>query len=163
VLVLRELYDLPGTQAAALVYLRRRIAASDRPDRVLDAVAELIAATGILRGRRRRCMDSTVLDDAVATQDTVAQLMAAIRKVARVVPGAGGVIAAVGVQTGRLRLLADYLELDWAWLSRRCAGLGRVGCARLIQPHSRLLSTEGVDAALRFAGRIAATEAAGTR
>ena len=58
---------------------------------------------------------------------------------------------------GRLRLLADYLELDWAWLSRRCAGLGRVGCARLIQPHSRLLSTEGVDAALRFAGRIAAT------
>jgi hypothetical protein len=89
--------------------------------------------------------------------------MAAIRKVARVVPGAGGVIAAVGVQTGRLRLLADYLELDWAWLSRRYAGLGRVGCARLIQPHNRLLSTEGVDAALRFAGRIAATEAAGTR
>jgi hypothetical protein len=64
---------------------------------------------------------------------------------------------------GRLRLLADYLELDWAWLSRRCAGLGRVGCARLIQPHSRLLSTEGVDAALRFAGRIAAAQAAGTR
>ena len=63
---------------------------------------------------------------------------------------------------GRLRLLADYLELDWAWLSRRCAGLGRVGCTRLIQPHSRLLSTEGMDAALRFAGRIAATQAAGT-
>jgi hypothetical protein len=64
---------------------------------------------------------------------------------------------------GRLRLLADYLALDWAWLSRRCAGLGRVGCARLIQPRSRLLSTEGVDAALRFAGGIAATQAAGTR
>jgi transcriptional regulator with XRE-family HTH domain len=64
---------------------------------------------------------------------------------------------------GRLRLLADYLELEWAWLSRRCAALGRIGCAKLIQPHSRLLSTEGVDAALRFAGRIAATEAAGTR
>ena len=64
---------------------------------------------------------------------------------------------------GRLRLLADYLALDWAWLTRRCAGLGRVGCARLIQPHSRLLSTQGVDAALRFAGSIAATQAAGTR
>jgi hypothetical protein len=48
-----------------------------------------------LRGRRKRCVDSTVFDDAVATQDTVTQLVAAIRKVARVVPGAAGVIAAV--------------------------------------------------------------------
>ena len=64
---------------------------------------------------------------------------------------------------GRLRLLADYLSLDWAWLTRRCAGLGRVGCTRLIQPHSRLLSTQGVDTALRFAGSIAAPQAAGTR
>lgn len=64
---------------------------------------------------------------------------------------------------GRLRLLADYLALDWAWLTRRCAGLGDVGCARLIQPHSRLLSTAGLDAALRFAGNIAAIDTAGTR
>jgi hypothetical protein len=33
-----------------------------------------------------------VLDDAVATQDTVTQLIAAIRRVARVVPGAAGVV-----------------------------------------------------------------------
>lgn len=58
---------------------------------------------------------------------------------------------------GRLRLLAEYLALDWAWLTHRCAGLGRVGCGRLIQPHSRLLSTQGIDAALRFAGSISAT------
>ena len=77
------------------MYWRRRIAASKRPDRVFDAVAEVIAQTGILRGRRKRCVDSTVFDDAVATQDTVTQLVAAIRKVARVVPGAGEVIAAV--------------------------------------------------------------------
>jgi len=108
VLVLKELYDLPDPQTAdalsydirwkvacgrspdqmsfdpsALVYWRRRIAASDRPDRVFDAVAEVIAQTGILRGRRRRCADSTVFDDAVATQDTVTQLAAAVRKVAR--------------------------------------------------------------------------------
>ena len=56
----------------------------------------MIAQTGILAGRRKRCVDSTVFDDAVATQDTVTQLTAAIRKVARVVPGAGEVIAAVG-------------------------------------------------------------------
>ena len=80
---------------STLVYWRKRIAASARPDRVFDAVAEVIAQTGVLRGRRKRCVDSTVFDDAVATQDTVTQLMAAIRKVARVVPGAGEVIAAV--------------------------------------------------------------------
>lgn len=80
---------------STLVYWRRRIAASKRPDRVFDAVAAVIAETGILRGRRKRCVDSTVFDDAVATQDTVTQLVAAIRKVARVVPGAAEVIGRV--------------------------------------------------------------------
>jgi hypothetical protein len=63
----------------------------------------------------------------------------------------------------RLRALAEYLYLDWAWLSRRCAELGGIGCAQLIQPHSRLLSTTGLDAALRYAGSAGATIAAGTR
>jgi hypothetical protein len=40
-------------------------------------------------------VDSTVFDDAVATQDTVTQLVAAMRKVARVVPGAAEVIGRV--------------------------------------------------------------------
>jgi len=80
---------------STLVYWRKRIAASDRPDRVFDKVAEVIAATGILRGRRKRCVDSTVFDDAVATQDTVTQLVAAMRRVARVVPGAADVIEKV--------------------------------------------------------------------
>jgi len=120
VLVLKDLLDLSDPQAAdalkydirwkvacgrsldqmsfdpsTLVYWRKRIAASERPDRVFDAVAGVIAQTGILAGRRKRCVDSTVFDDAVATQDTVTQLVAAIRKVARVVPGAAPVIAAV--------------------------------------------------------------------
>jgi hypothetical protein len=80
---------------STLVYWRKRIAASDRPDRVFDKVAEVIAQTGILRGRRKRYVDSTVFDDAVATQDTVTQLVAAMRRVARVVPGAARVIEAV--------------------------------------------------------------------
>ena len=40
-------------------------------------------------------MDSTILDDAVATQDTVTQLVSAIRRVAREVPGAAEQIAEV--------------------------------------------------------------------
>jgi len=117
VLVLKELYGLSDPQTAealrydlrwkvacgrsltqvsfdpsTLVYWRRRIAGSKRPHRVFDAVANVIAETGVLRGRRKRCVDSTVFDDAVATQDTVTQLVAAMRKVARLVPGAREVI-----------------------------------------------------------------------
>jgi hypothetical protein len=45
----------------------------------------------VLRGKVRRALDSTVLDDAVATQDTVTQLIAAIRRVRRLVPTAAEV------------------------------------------------------------------------
>ena len=77
-----------------LTYWRRRLAASARPNRIFDAVRTVIAQTGVLTGKPRRALDSTVLDDAVATQDTVTQLIAAIRRVAREVPGAATVIAA---------------------------------------------------------------------
>ena len=45
--------------------------------------------------RRRRAVDSTILADAVATPDTVTQLIAAVRRVGREVPGAAAQIAAV--------------------------------------------------------------------
>ncbi|MEV0282341.1 IS1182 family transposase [Streptomyces sp. NPDC050610] len=77
-----------------LTYFRRRLRHSDDPDRIFTRVKEIVAATGVLKGRHRRALDSTVLDDAVATQDTVTQLVAAIRAVAREVPGAHAVIAA---------------------------------------------------------------------
>jgi hypothetical protein len=76
-----------------LTYWRRRLANSDRPNRIFDAVRQVIAETGVLAGKTRRALDSTVLDDAVATQDTVTQLVAAIRRVGREVPGASEVIA----------------------------------------------------------------------
>lgn len=71
-----------------LAYFRRRLARSARPNRVFEAVREVVKATGVLKGKRRRALDSTVLDDAVATQDTVTQIIAAIRAVIREVPGA---------------------------------------------------------------------------
>ena len=80
--------------ATVLTYWRRRLAASTRPNRIFDAVCEVVAATGALTGKTRRALDSTVLDDAVATQDTVTQLIAAIRRVRREVPGADAVVAA---------------------------------------------------------------------
>ena len=86
--------DHGGFDPSTLVYWRRR-AKSDRPHRVRDAVAKVIEETGVLRGRRRRAVDSTILADAVATQDTITQLIAAVRRVARLVPGAAEQIAAV--------------------------------------------------------------------
>jgi IS5 family transposase len=88
---------LPVTATAfhptTLTYWRRRLAASKRPNRIFEVVREVITETGVLAGRNRRALDSTILDDAVATQDTVTQLIAAIRRVRRDVPGAAEVIA----------------------------------------------------------------------
>jgi hypothetical protein len=78
-----------------LVYWRRRLAASQRPHRINEAVARVVRETGVLAGRRRRAVDSTILADAVATQDTITQLVAAVRRVGRVVPGAAEKIAQV--------------------------------------------------------------------
>ncbi len=87
--------DDAGFDPSSLVYWRNRIAKSSRPHRVNDAVRKVIEETGVLRGRRRRAVDSTILADGVSTQDTVTQLVSAIRRVAREVPGAAGQIAAV--------------------------------------------------------------------
>lgn len=82
----------PAFHPSTLTYWRQRLARSDRPNRIFDAVNAVIAATGVLAGRKRRALDSTIFDDAVATQDTITQLVAAIRRVAREVPDAAAVI-----------------------------------------------------------------------
>lgn len=82
-----------GFHPTTLTYWRRRLAASERPNRIFDVVRQVVAETGVLRGKARRALDSTVLDDAVATQDTVTQLIGAIRRVCREVPGAAAVVA----------------------------------------------------------------------
>lgn len=83
--------DHPGVHFTVFTYWRTRMDRSARPERIREAVAEVIAATGVLSGRRRRALDSTLLDDAVATQDTVTQLVSAIRRVRRLVPEAAEV------------------------------------------------------------------------
>jgi hypothetical protein len=101
----------PGFDPSSLVYWRRRLAKSERPHRISDAVRAIVEQTGVLAGRRRRVADSTLLADAVAVQDTITQLIAAVRRVAREVPGAAELIA--GTCTGH-----DYRKprrpvIDW--------------------------------------------------
>jgi IS5 family transposase len=83
--------DDEGFDHSVLTYWRTRLRRSERPERIFDAVRTVIDATGVLKGKSRRALDSTLLDDAVATQDTVTQLISAIRRVRRTVPGAAGV------------------------------------------------------------------------
>ena len=84
-----------GFDPSTLTYWRRRLAASPAPNRIFDAVRTVVAETGVLKGKNRRALDSTILDDAVATQDTVTQLVAVIRKVRREVGGAAEVVTQV--------------------------------------------------------------------
>ena len=91
--------DHGGFDPSTLVYWRRRIARSERPYRISDAVRTVIGQTGVLAG----CGGGgglTILADAVATQDTITQLVAAVRRVGREVPGAAEMIA--GVCTGMI-------------------------------------------------------------
>ena len=99
--------DAAGFHPTTLTYWRRRLAASERPQRIFEAVRDVITATGAVAGKQRRALDSTVLDDAVARQDTVTQLVAAIRRVGREVAGAKDLIA---VRCTRLAALTgqDY-------------------------------------------------------
>src|SRR3990170_419272 len=87
--------DDTGFHHSVLTYWRARLRASERPERIFDAVRAVVDAPGARRGRARRALDSTLLADAVATQDTVTQLISVIRRVRREVPGAAATVALV--------------------------------------------------------------------
>ncbi|MGP4083688.1 asparaginase [Streptomyces sp. KR55] len=55
----------------------------------------------------------------------------------------------------RLEQLADFLDIDWTWVTTRCRDLGERSVAGLVRSRSRLLTVEGVDDALSFLGTFA--------
>ena len=70
-------FDYPSFVHTVLVDMRARLAASERPDRIFEAVLETAKQAGLVG--RRRVLDSTALYDAVATMDTVTLIRSAIR------------------------------------------------------------------------------------
>jgi len=74
-----------------LTLWRNKLRNSEAPQRIFDAVRAVIAESGVLEGRHRRAIDSTVLDDAVARQDTVTMLVDQIRRVRKLIPELGSV------------------------------------------------------------------------
>jgi IS5 family transposase len=77
-----------GFHPTVLTLWRNRLRVSDQPERIFDAVRAVVAETGVLAKRTRRALDSTLLDDAVQTQDTVTQLVSVIRRARRLIPAA---------------------------------------------------------------------------
>jgi IS5 family transposase len=69
-----------------LTLWRTKLRASDDPDRIFHAVRAVIAECGVIARKHRRALDSTVLDDAVARQDTVTMLATQIRRVRKLIP-----------------------------------------------------------------------------
>jgi IS5 family transposase len=99
--------DDEGFDPSVLTYWRARLRRSERPERVFEAVRKVVEETGVIARRHRRALDSTVLDDAVATQDTVTQLISQVRRVIAAVPSLSSV-----------RLSHDYAAvgkplIDW--------------------------------------------------
>ncbi|MGH3836156.1 MAG: helix-turn-helix domain-containing protein [Pseudonocardiaceae bacterium] len=54
----------------------------------------------------------------------------------------------------RLAALADYLNIDWTWLTSRCCALAEHSCRDFARPRSRLLSIDGVDTACRYVASL---------
>jgi hypothetical protein len=175
---------LPVAAAAfhstVLTYWRRRLVTSARPNRIFDAVREVVAATGALSGKTRRALDSTVLEDAVATQDTVTQLIAAIRRVRREVPGAAEVVAAQctahdyddpgkppiawddpdaraalvdALVTDAHRLLGHLPEQEWGPRAAEALALLALVAGQDVEP---VESSDGTDGRWQIARRVAA-------
>ena len=78
----------PGFHPTVLTLWRNKLRQSAAPERIFDAVRSVVAESGVIAGKHRRALDSTVLDDAVVRQDAIMQLVAQIRRVRRLVPQA---------------------------------------------------------------------------
>ena len=76
-----------------LVGQRNRLRSSKRPRRLFEDTKVVAREAGVM-GRRARVLDSTPIYDAVATQDTVTQLRAAIRKLLIVLDNTNAALAA---------------------------------------------------------------------
>ncbi|GAB3934035.1 hypothetical protein GCM10029976_042410 [Kribbella albertanoniae] len=54
----------------------------------------------------------------------------------------------------RLAFLASHLDIPWGWFRKRCVELAAVGVDDIAHPSSRLLSTRGLNTAIRYVAYI---------
>jgi hypothetical protein len=102
-----------GFHATVLVGMRNRLRASKRPRRLFTDTRQVAAEAGVM-GVRARVLDSTPLYDAVATQDTVTQLRAGIRKLLMLLQGTNlGVKVRLALQRHDNYLTPGKPPCDW--------------------------------------------------
>lgn len=82
--------DAKPIHHTTFMYWRARIARSEHPNLIGDALDTVIAATGVLSGKHRRVVDSTVIDDCVARQDAYKLLVWQVAKIGEVMPQLAG-------------------------------------------------------------------------
>ena len=99
-----------GFHPTVLTLWRARLRASDRPERIFDAVRRLIDECGVLAGKDRRALDSTILDDAVATQDTVTMISSQIRRCRRLIPQAADLVLVAHDYDSRAKPSCDWSD-----------------------------------------------------
>ena len=141
-------FDRDGFVHTVLVDMRARLRDSDRPNRIFEAVLDVAKQAGLVG--RKRVLDSTALYDAVATQDTVTLIRAAIRSVLRVATDNGLAVELRGV----LRRDDDYASAgkpacDWDDAPAREAlidALAKDGHSVLAKLDGRTLSRELTEA-----------------
>jgi hypothetical protein len=93
--------DDEGFHPTVLTLWRNKLRASEAPQRIYDVIRAVVDETGVLAGKTRRALDSTLLDDAVATQDTVTQLVSVVRRVRKAIPAAAAAeVTAHDYETG---------------------------------------------------------------
>lgn len=141
-------FDHPSFVHTVLVDMRERLRGSERPNRIFEAVLDVAKQAGLVG--RKRVLDSTALYDAVATQDTVTMVRAAIVGLLRVAdePLEAELRAA-------LRREDDYRQsgkpkCDWEDAATREALVDALACdghALLARLHDRPLGAEGKQAA----------------
>ena len=101
-----------GFHPTVLTLWRARLRASERPERIFDAVHQVITECGVLEDKGRRALDSTILDDAVATQDTVTMIASQIRRCRRLIPEAAERVLVAHDYESKTKPSCDWSEAE---------------------------------------------------
>ena len=101
-----------GFHPTVLTLWRARLRNSDRPERIFDAVREVVSACGVLANKGRRALDSTILDDAVVTQDTVTMISSQIRRCRRLIPEAADLVLVAHDYESKTKPSCDWSDPD---------------------------------------------------
>lgn len=118
------------------------------------------AVEGFVLDDRRRAIVANWVDATGVWQVDVTSRPAVLREYADITGEATArSVTSATTPGGRVRAFADYLDLDWNWLTSRCTELGECGTAGLVEPRSRLLSTMGLDRACRYVGDLGGPDA----